>query len=166
MCLFACPCRLWRNPVETTPAGPANTQVYLGPEITVEVSGQRALAILSRGSLVLNTSIIAEPSTLGGFPGGGGIARDPGTDLLLSSPPAPPEFGLSSLVGGTLEGIGSGGADVASYNINGPGSASYRYYLFTITTSVDDVDEVQRVSTVSWALERGTRGGRINGGGF
>lgn len=122
-------------------------QVYLGPEITIEVTGQRALAILSRGSLVLNTSIIAEPSTLGGFPGGGGIARDPGTDLLLSPPSVPPEFSLSSLVDGTFEGVGGGGADVASYNINGPGSASYRYYLFTITTSADDVDEVQRVSS-------------------
>ncbi|CAN0374014.1 unnamed protein product, partial [Scytosiphon promiscuus] len=52
--------------------------VILGPEITVEVTGQRALAILSRGGLILNTSIIVEPSTLGGFPGGGGVARDPG----------------------------------------------------------------------------------------
>lgn len=47
-------------------------QVYLGPEITVEVAGQRAMAILSRSSLILNTSILAEPATLGGFPGGGG----------------------------------------------------------------------------------------------
>lgn len=115
-------------------------QVYLGPEITVEVTGQRALAILSRGSLILNTSITAEPSTLGGFPGGGGVARDPGGgELLLSPPSVPPEFDLSSLANGTL------GGDVASYNVNGPGSASYRYYLFTITTSADDVDEVQRV---------------------
>ncbi|CAN0552433.1 unnamed protein product, partial [Ectocarpus sp. 12 AP-2014] len=95
--------------------------VYIGPEITVQVTGQRALAILSRGSLILNTSITAKPSTLGGFPGGGGIARDPGGggDLLLSPP----------------------------YNVNGPGSASYRYYLFTITTSADDVDDVQRICT-------------------
>eukprot|EP00903_Cladosiphon_okamuranus_P013614 g12679.t1 len=123
--------------------------VYLGPEIAIEVTGQRPLAILSRGSLILNTSIIAEPSTLGGFPGGGGIARDPGTDRLLSTPSVPPEYDLSSLVGGTLEGVGSGGADVASYNINGPGSASYRYFLFTITTSADDVDEVQRICTTA-----------------
>ncbi len=135
-----------------------STQVYLGPEITVEVTGQRALAILSRGSLVLNTSITAEPSTLGGFPGGGGVARDPGVggggggSLLLSPPSLPPAFGLSSLVDGTLEGLGDGGSDVPSYNINGPGSANYRYYMFTITTSADDVDEVQRVSTQWWIL--------------
>lgn len=125
-------------------------QVYLGPEITIEVTGQRALAILSRGSLILNTSITAEPSTLGGFPGGGGVARDPGVvggggDLLLSPPSVPPEFDLSSLANGTLDDIGGSGTGVPSYNINGPGSASYRYYLFTITTSADDVDEVQRV---------------------
>lgn len=125
---------------------PHKKKVYLGPEITVQVTGQRALAILSRGSLVLNTSITAEPSTLGGFPGGGGIARDPGggADLLLSPPSVPPEFDLSSLVNGTLERVGESG--LPSYNVNGPGSASYRYYLFTITTSADDVDDVQRVS--------------------
>ena len=88
-------------------------QVYLGPEITIEVTGQRALAILSRSSLVLNTSITAEPSTLGGFPGGGGISRNPGSgDILLSSPSVPPSFTLSSLVNGTLEEAG-----VPSYNI-------------------------------------------------
>ncbi|CAM9431453.1 unnamed protein product [Ectocarpus sp. 4 AP-2014] len=121
--------------------------VYLGPEITVQVTGQRALAILSRGSLVLNTSITAEPSTLGGFPGGGGIARDPGggADLLLSPPSIPPDFDLSSLVNGTLERVGE--SRLSSYNVNGPGSASYRYYLFTITTSADDVDDVQRICT-------------------
>ena len=151
----ASPCREFPpSPTEKTIAGRrTHLQVYLGPEITVEVTGQRALAILSRGSLVLNTSITAEPSTLGGFPGGGGVARDPGLgggegNLLLSPPSLPPEFGLSSLVDGTLEGLGDGGTDVPSYNINGPGSANYRYYLFTITTSADDVDEVQRVSTL------------------
>lgn len=113
-------------------------QVYLGPEIVVKVTGQRALAILSRGSLILNTSIVAEPSTLGGFPGGGGIAREP--DLLLLDPAVPPAFPLGSLANGSLEDF------VPSYNVNGPGSASYRYYLFTISTSADDVDEIQRVS--------------------
>lgn len=116
--------------------------MYLGPEITVEVTGQRAMAILSRGSLVLNTSIAAEPSTLGGFPGGGGVARDPGGGGLLLSPPSvPPAYPLHSLANGSLEEDG-----VSSYNVNGPGSASHRYYLFTVTTSADDVDEVQRVS--------------------
>ena len=129
-------------------------QVYLGPEITIKVTGQRALAILSRGSLVLNTSIIAEPSTLGGFPGGGGISRDPGNgEILLSPPSVPPSFTLSSLANGTLE-----EADVPSYNINGPGSASYRYYLFTITTSADDVNEAQRVS-----MGRGREAGEGSG---
>lgn len=117
-------------------------QVYLGPEITIEVTGQRPLAILSRGSLILNTSISAEPSTLGGFPGGGGVGRDPGDGGPLLSPPSvPPVFTLSSLANGSLDDF-----DMPSYNINGPGSASYRFYLFTITTSAYDVDEIQRVS--------------------
>lgn len=111
-------------------------QVYLGPEVSVRVTGQRAMAMLSRSSLVLNTSVIAEPGTLGGFPGGGGIARVPGS--LLDPPIAPPEHPVGALANGTLvEGV-------PSYNINGPGSASYRYYLFTVTTSADDIDGVQQ----------------------
>lgn len=115
--------------------------MYLGPEITVNVTGQRAMVLLSRSSLVLNTSVIVEPATLGGFPGGGGISRVSG-DLLLPQA-EPPEYPLWALANGTLE------DGVPSYNINGPGSASYRYYLFKITTSADNVDEVQQVRNPS-----------------
>lgn len=58
---------------------------------------------------------------------------------LLSPPSVPPSYGLDDLSDGVVE------DGAASYNINGPGSASYRYYLFTVTTSADDVDDVQRV---------------------
>lgn len=133
------------------------TQVYLGPEITIEVTGQRAMALLSRGSLILNTSIVVEPSTLGGFPGGGGVARDSARrEVLLSPPSVPPAFPLGSLINGSLADM-----DVPSYNTNGLGAASYRYYLFTVSTSADDVDEVQRVS----AGRRQTRKKKVGGGG-
>lgn len=100
------------------------------------------MALLSRGSLVLNTTMTAEPSTLGGFPGGGAIWRDPGGgERLLSPPSLPPTFPLDFLTNGSLKDSG-----FPSYNVNGPGSANYRTYLFTITTSADDIDEVQQVS--------------------
>jgi len=47
---------------------------------------------------------------------------------------------------GTLGGF-SGGSNVGTINLNGPGSASTKFYLFTVKTSGDDVDEVQKVST-------------------
>ncbi|CAN0506520.1 unnamed protein product, partial [Discosporangium mesarthrocarpum] len=119
--------------------------VYLGPEITVEVTGQRAMALLSHSTLVLNTSIAAEPATLGGFPGGGGVGRDPsarfsdGVDAALG----PADYPLSFLVNGSL--VGGAGLDVPSNNMNGPGAPSLRYLMFTVRTWADDVDEVQQV---------------------
>lgn len=101
------------------------------------------MAILSRSSFVLNTSLIVEPGTLGGFPGGGGITR--ALDHLLDPHVVPPEYPVWTLVNGSL------GTGVPSYNVNGPGAANYRYYLFTITTSADNVDEVQQVSDVTFA---------------
>jgi hypothetical protein len=54
--------------------------VYLGPEVQIIVVGQRALVIMSRTSLVLNTTIQARAGTLGGFQGGGtaGLLRSEG----------------------------------------------------------------------------------------
>lgn len=110
------------------------------------------MALLSRGSLVLNTTMTAEPSTLGGFPGGGAIWRDPGEgERLLSPPSPPPTFPLEFLINGSLQDSG-----LPSYNVNGPGSANYRKYIFTITTSADDIDEVQQVSA-----HRERRTGRV-----
>ncbi|CAM9230395.1 unnamed protein product, partial [Choristocarpus tenellus] len=118
-------------------------QVYLGPEISVEVTGQRAMAILSRSTLVLNTSIIVSPGTLGGFPGGGGVGRATSSRLSdeVDSLKGPPDYPLSFLTNSTSQHLLNSG-DVPSNNINGPGAGSLRYYLFTITTSADDVNEV------------------------
>lgn len=44
--------------------------LMLSEHVSVRVRGNRALVILSRSSLMLDTSIIVPPGTLGGFPGG------------------------------------------------------------------------------------------------
>jgi hypothetical protein len=126
-------------------------QVYLGPEIAITVVGQRPLAIISLTALVLNTSIEVLPGTLGGFPGGGSIARQP-SDALVDDPMP---ISLAELIesGGVLPGNSS------SNNINGPGSNSLRHYQFTVTSRATDVDESQRVCV-------GVTGGQKLGGCF
>ncbi|GMF17015.1 unnamed protein product [Phytophthora lilii] len=53
--------------------------VYLGADVRVRFQGNRAIAILSRSSFIVDTELRARPGTLGGFPGGGFIGS--GTSL-------------------------------------------------------------------------------------
>jgi hypothetical protein len=50
--------------------------IELGPEVNITVIGTRACVILSRSSLVLNTTVYTFPGSIGGFPGGGEIVHD------------------------------------------------------------------------------------------
>ncbi|GLE00851.1 hypothetical protein PINS_up009648 [Pythium insidiosum] len=43
----------------------------LGKDVVVRLQGRNALSLLSRSSLILDTTLVARPGTLGGFPGGG-----------------------------------------------------------------------------------------------
>ncbi|OWZ14616.1 Carbohydrate-binding protein [Phytophthora megakarya] len=45
--------------------------VYLGAGVRIRFQGNRAIAILSRSSFIVNTQLRLRPGTLGGFPGGG-----------------------------------------------------------------------------------------------
>lgn len=105
--------------------------IALGPEVSVTVVGQRALVLASRTSIFLNTSIKANPGTLGGFPGGFSVARKPEDDLSDESDDLPLDD-LSSF-------------NYTSNNINGPGSPSSRVHLRTLTTEAANIDEVQLV---------------------
>jgi len=108
--------------------------IQLGSEVKVTLSGQRALVLLSRSSVVINTTFVALPGTYGGFPGGFSVARvqrDQWSDH-------PRHIFLRDIK--ALNGT-------PSNNINGPGSGSVRVYLYTITTASDNLDEVQRIST-------------------
>ena len=44
--------------------------IHLGPEVKVVLQGQRAIALLSKTSAVINTTFRAHPGTIGGFQGG------------------------------------------------------------------------------------------------
>lgn len=86
-------------------------------------------------------------------PPSGNSAVGRATEDLLAPPSVPPKYNLDDLSNRTVT------EGVASYNVNGPGSASYRFYLFTVTTSADDVDEVQRVGGRVGGVDWTTGGG-------
>lgn len=97
--------------------------IDIGPEVNVSVLGQRAMALLSRSSVRINTTIKVEPSTLGGFPGGFSVSRQSANRYLdrcrERSKECPGDEPISSLDNETV-----------SNNVNGPGSPSVRLYKF------------------------------------
>ena len=110
--------------------------LFLGPTVNVTVVGQRPLVLVSRSSLVVNTSLLVPPGTCGGFPGGYGVARR-GGDRLSD---APLDVGMHDLACSTHLS--------PSNNINGPGSSSVRVYRFTLQLRPTMVqNEVQVVET-------------------
>jgi hypothetical protein len=128
--------------VATTPDGTevavwSFDSIDLGPEVAVLTTGQRAMALLSRSSLYINTTIKVRPGTLGGFPGGYAVARADGyryrsvcrEDIDESQRESHCYGKYSCCLGDVaiseLDTIG------ASNNMNGPGSPSVRVYLHT-----------------------------------
>lgn len=97
--------------------------IDIGPEVNISVLGQRAMALLSRSSVRINTTIKVEPNTLGGFPGGFSVANNAKNRYLdrcvERSKECPGDVPLSSL-----------DKDTVSNNVNGPGSPSVRVYKF------------------------------------
>jgi hypothetical protein len=104
--------------------------IDLGPEVEVELTGQRAMVLLSKSSVIFDTHFIARPGTLGGFPGGYSTYRkkeyrfvsvcDDEKDSLSRTWKCRGDHPLSESI-----------ANPRSNNVNGPGSPSVRYYYFT-----------------------------------
>jgi len=114
--------------------------IDVGPEVNISVTGQRAMTLLSRSSCRINTTIKADPGSLGGFPGGFSVARkstnvdaDKCNEL---SKPCPGDVPLSSLDNETV-----------SNNVNGPGSPSVRVYIFNIKSDAQVRNEVQSITS-------------------
>ncbi|KAJ8613683.1 hypothetical protein CTAYLR_003143 [Chrysophaeum taylorii] len=116
--------------------------ISLGSEVNVTLVGQRSLVLSSRSSAYVNASLVARPGTLGGFPGGFSIARL-SSDALSDAPRDVP-----------VE------ADVASTNVNGPGSPSVRVHLRTIETAAAVLPEIQVLNVTAAVGE--TVGGSFN----
>ena len=138
--------------------------IYLGPELKVILVGQRALCLVSKTSIVINTTIEALPGYLGGFQGGGSVARLPAD--ALSDEPRPificdlGHYCQNSVLFDNNNGTSySNNLTIVSNNVNGPGSGNVRVTPFTIITSAKYIQEVQSIKTTA-------RQGQSIAGGF
>ncbi|KAL7434161.1 hypothetical protein ACHAXM_003917 [Skeletonema potamos] len=144
--------------ISTTPDGTevalwAFDSIDIDENVNITVTGQRAMALVSRSSVRINTTFYVIPGTLGGFPGGYSVARRPSDRLVRvcneqvdsrgfldvcqdKTPCCPGDQPISELATG-----------IKSNNINGPGSPSTRVYLFTIQTSAPVVSEIQALTS-------------------
>lgn len=139
--------------------------LYLGPEVRVEVVGQRALALVSKTSLLLNTTIEIAPGTLGGFPGGGSVARLK-KDRLSDAPDGVYicDLGLycdtSSSANVNITGLNNRNETLVSNNVNGPGSGNVRVQAFVLSSDASAAyPEIQTITTTANA-------GQTLSGGF
>ena len=129
--------------------------INLGPEVRVKLIGQRALALVSRTSVIINTTFDVTPGTLGGFLGGYSVSRlknetlsDSPRDILLC------ELGNYclgknfSIAGDSTPSFTENEMNsIISYNTNGPGSSNLLYYAFVLETSASYIPEIQSITT-------------------
>jgi hypothetical protein len=149
--------------------------IYLGPDTEVTVVGQRALALVSKTSAVINTTFYASPGTLGGFRGGSSVARLV-NQALADDPMIIPicELGNYCLNLTTSGAARSGGghltdqqrASLISNNVNGPGSGNLRVNSFIIHLTTADIDEIQTISTSARTGQTLTGGFKVSFGQY
>ena len=127
--------------------------VVLGPEVKVTIVGQRAISIVSKTSAVINTTIVAEPGTIGGMRGGGSVGRFE-ADRLTDHPRSIfiCDIGLyceGDTVTNRMKAGSMAHDSFISNNVNGPGSGNLRVHPFVITTTADDIREIQVIHTAA-----------------
>lgn len=144
--------------ITTTPDG---TEVALwvfdsidiDENVNIFLTGQRAMALVSRSSARINAKFIALPGTLGGFPGGFSVGRRHNERLVGVCREGVDTQGIMELCDG-LKSCCPGDVPISelakgimSNNVNGPGSPSSRVYLMTLQTSAPIVNEIQTLTT-------------------
>mmetsp|Transcript_6677 Transcript_6677/g.15166 ORF Transcript_6677/g.15166 Transcript_6677/m.15166 type:complete len:1894 (+) Transcript_6677:1692-7373(+) len=156
--------------IATTPDGTevalwAFESIDIDENVNITVTGQRAMALVSRSSVRINTTLDAKPGTLGGFPGGFSVARRPNERLVrVCNEEVDSKKVVLDVCKGKLiccpgdQPISELKKGINSNNINGPGSPSTRVYLMTIQTSARIVNELVQITT------RADRGQTISGG--
>jgi hypothetical protein len=125
--------------------------IYLGPEVHVTLVGQRAMALVSKTTSIINTTFHGIPGTLGGFPGGESVARF-GTELYIDNPRQIyicelGDYCLQDSPGFNTTLSVADRDSITSNNVNGPGSGNLRVTPFVVLTSTEDIDEIQVITT-------------------
>ena len=155
--------------------------IDLGPNVAVSMTGQRAMVLLSRSTIRIDTAFQVQPGVLSGFPGGYSVGRL-ASDKLSSVCPKWPENGEDIFALGEVADprikerctnvteccpgdvpisalTTMGSSDLKSNNVNGPGSGSIRVFLATVDTFAVPQLEKQTITT-------SVRDGENLGGGF
>ena len=124
--------------------------IYLGPDTEVILVGQRALALISKTTAVINTTFIAKAGTLGGFRGGYSVSRL-GSESLIDDPRDVIICELGDYCLNRTGAVDTLTADerenLVSNNVNGAGSGNLRVHNLVMRLTTDDIDEVQYVET-------------------
>ena len=149
--------------------------IDIDEHVNVTLTGQRAMALVSRSSVHINTTLAAIPGTLGGFPGGFSVSRRPSERLVRvcleevdsrefldtckgqRTTCCPGDQPISVLLNGN---------DIKSNNVNGPGSPNIRVYLITIQTSAPIVHEIQSLTTSADRSQTLSGGFRLHFNGY
>ena len=155
--------------------------IDLGPNVAVTLTGQRALILLSRSTVKIDTTFQTNPGVLSGFPGGYSVGRL-ASDKLSSICPKWPEdgtdiFAINEIPDKRIAERCTGlvsccpgdqpisylttltNTQLKSNNVNGPGSGSIRVFKATVDTKADALPEIQTITT-------SVRDGENLGGGF
>ena len=166
------PCQLLFNTSDTTLTGAINAtgviatttdgtevalwafdSINLDENVNITLTGQRAMALVSRSSVRINTTLDAIPGTLGGFPGGLSVARRSNQRLerVCNEEVDSRQFldickDKSSCCPGDVPIHELANGNITSNNVNGPGSPSTRVYLMTIQTSAPVRNEIQSIT--------------------
>lgn len=119
--------------------------IDIDDNVNVTLTGQRAMAIISRSSVRINTTLNVIPGTLGGFPGGFSVARRSNERLTSVCNELDSREFLHTCPGD--QPISELAKGIKSNNVNGPGSPSTRVYLMTIQTTAPIVNEIQSLTT-------------------
>ncbi len=107
--------------------------IDLDSNVNVTLTGQRAMALISKSSANIDTSFIAQPGTLGGFPGGYSIFRLKEHRLVSVCKEIPILTRKGECAGD--QAVSKMSSLNISNNVNGPGSPSLRFYSFTYVSS-------------------------------
>ncbi|GMH67720.1 hypothetical protein TrRE_jg6907, partial [Triparma retinervis] len=155
--------------------------IDLGSNVAVTLTGQRALILMSRSTVKIDTTFQTNPGVLSGFPGGYSVGRL-ASDKLSSICPKWPEdgtdiFAINEIpdkrIAERCTGLVSccpgdqpisylttlSNTDLKSNNVNGPGSGSIRVFKATVDTKAISQSEIQTITT-------SVRDGENLGGGF
>ena len=144
---------IYKTPDGTELAVWSFDSIDISNRVNITVTGQRALALLSRSSIKIDTPILVSSGTLGGFPGGYSVSRKKGDRFhrickeINASIETFEKFFDNGCEGDVPVNKLIDNYDIISNNVNGPGSGSTRVYSMTIETIAPTINKVQTITT-------------------